>query len=97
MRIGTIVSLMAAMLLAACASTPAATPGAGVNFVGAPERAGSERALYQGLILDLAAVWANCDAALMRRTLSEDVDFSYPTNRVKGIDAAIADLDARHA
>lgn len=93
MRFGQII-LPAAILLSACASVPASAPRPGVNFVGALERAGSKRALYQGLILDLAAAWANCDGALMRKTLSADVDFSYPTNRVKGIEAAVADLDA---
>ena len=57
------------------------------------EPAGSERALYQSLILDLAAVWMDCNPELMRRTLSADVDFSYPTNRIIGIDAAVADLE----
>ncbi len=94
MKIGAVISCVAAIVLSACASVPAATPRPGVNFVGALERPGSERALYQSLILDLAAVWANCDADLMRKTLSAAVDFSYPTNRVKGIEAAVADLEA---
>ncbi len=83
-----------AILLCGCASTPSAQPRENVNYVGVLEPAGTERALYQGLILDLASVWANCDADLMRRIFTEDVDFSYPTNHVLGRDAALADLSA---
>lgn len=91
-----IVAMVAALsALSGCVTHPAAPPrSAAVRFTGALEPAGTERALYQALILDLAAVWADCDADLMRRTLSADVDFSYPTNRIIGIDAAVADLAA---
>ena len=63
-------------------------------FAGKLEPSTTARGRQQRLVLDLAAVWANCDAGLMRRTLSPDVDFSYPTNRVAGIEAALADLAA---
>lgn len=80
--------------LTGCVSHAAAPPRSeAVRFVGALEPAGSERALYQSLILDLAAVWMDCDAELMRRTLTPDVNFSYPTNHIIGIDAAVADLE----
>jgi hypothetical protein len=65
----------------------------GVTFAGEMEPPSSERGIYQRLILDLAAVWVGCDPDLMRRTLSADVDFSYPTNRVIGIDAVLAHLN----
>jgi hypothetical protein len=83
-------------VLAGCVSHGAAPPAprsTAVRFAGPMEAAGSERALYQRLILDLAAVWMDCDPGLMRRTLTPDVDFSYPTNRIIGIDAAVADLE----
>lgn len=64
-----------------------------VIYTGPIEKRGSTRAAYQQLILNLAHIWADCDADLMRRTLSVDVDFSYPGRRLEGIDAALADLD----
>jgi len=81
-----------AMLAGTCPA--AATPPPPVRYEGPREAAGTPRAAFQALILNLAAVWATCDAGLMRRTLSADVDFSYPGRRVKGIDAALADLTA---
>jgi len=72
----------------------AQTPRPGVTFSGKIEPPHSTRGRYQGLILDLAAIWANCDEPLMRKIFARDVDFSYPTNRVIGIEAAVADLAA---
>jgi ketosteroid isomerase-like protein len=66
----------------------------GVTFGGKIEPSSSTRGQYQRLIFDLGAIWANCDEALMRKTFAKDVDFSYPTNRVIGIEAATADLAA---
>jgi ketosteroid isomerase-like protein len=74
------------------AAAKAQPPEPSVAYAGPMEKRGSERARYQRLILDLAHIWADCDAALMRRTLSADVDFSYPGRRLIGIDAALADL-----
>jgi ketosteroid isomerase-like protein len=74
------------------AQTPATTHDT-VVYAGMRETAGSERAKYQRLILDLAHIWADCDADLMRRTFSAQVDFSYPGRRLIGIDAALADLE----
>jgi ketosteroid isomerase-like protein len=88
---------MVAALAAVLGLRPEAAAAAerpGVVFKGKMEPASSHRGLYQRLVLDLASVWANCDADLMRRTLSADVDFAYPTSRVHGIDAALADLAA---
>lgn len=85
---------LVAAISVAPASSQAAAPPASVVYAGPKERPGSSRAAYQRLVLDLAAVWATCDEALMRRTLSADVDFSYPGRRLKGIEAAVADLKA---
>lgn len=88
------VSVAIALALGGCvARRPMALP-AGVTFAGRLERPGTVRAAYQRRLIDMAQVWTGCDAALMRRTLSATVDFSYPTNRVIGIDAALADLAA---
>ncbi len=86
------IGAVAAALLAAAA--PAAPLPAGVLYDGPMERPGTARATYQRLMLDLAGVWTGCDPALMRRTLSSDVDFSYPGQRMRGIDAALANLTA---
>ncbi len=93
--IGRWVAMVAlAAISGGCVATrPAALP-AGVTFAGRLEQPGTMRAAYQQRMIDMAAVWAGCDPALMRRTLSADVDFSYPTNRVIGIEAAVADLAA---
>lgn len=64
-----------------------------VIYTGPVEKRGSQRAAYQQLMLDIAHIWADCDAALMRRTFTANVDFSYPGRRLIGIDAALADLD----
>lgn len=90
----------AAALLIFCSALYGAQPAfakevrPGVTFAGKLEPSKSKRGRYQALILDLAAVWTTCDQALMRRTLGKAVDFSYPTNRVIGVDAAVADLAA---
>lgn len=100
MRIGTTtgrrasVAAVIAALLGGCVTRPPALLPAGVTFAGRLERPGTVRAAYQRRMFDMAAVWAGCDPALMRRTLSADIDFSYPTNRVIGIEAAVADLTA---
>ncbi|MBN9039417.1 MAG: nuclear transport factor 2 family protein, partial [Rhizobiales bacterium] len=48
----------------------------------------------QNLMFDVASSWVNCDRDTMAKAVSDDVDFSYPTNRVTGRDAVLADLDA---
>ena len=93
-----VLAIALAVLLGGCVTPPPMAPRtvlpAGVTFAGRLERPGTVRAAYQRRLFDMAAVWAGCDAALMRRTLSAGVDFSYPTNRVIGIEAAVADLTA---
>jgi len=88
---------LAVSVVAFAASLPAAAIAAevrpGVEFAGTLEAEGSPRAQLQGLMLDLASAWATCDTELMRTVSTEDVDFSYPTSRVLGIDAVVADLE----
>jgi ketosteroid isomerase-like protein len=91
-------AMTAVALVAGCATAPAPKPAGEVRpnvvFMGAMEPAGGARAKMQSLIFDLAAAWANCDAALMTQTLAADVDFAYPTTRIKGIEATLANLAA---
>ncbi len=85
-----------ALNLVACASAPkpavTALPRPNVAYSGPLEPAGTSRAQLQNLILDLASAWANCDADLMAATLASDVDFSYPTTRIKGRAGALENL-----
>lgn len=66
----------------------------GVTFTGPMEPEGSTRAVMQNLIFDIASGWVNCDRDAMTNAMAENVDFSYPTNRVIGRNAVLADLDA---
>jgi ketosteroid isomerase-like protein len=87
--------ISAAMIsLALAGSALAADVRPGVSFAGTPEAAGSPRAAMQNLMFDVASSWVNCDRDTMAKAVSDDVDFSYPTNRVTGRDAVLADLDA---
>lgn len=65
-----------------------------VTFAGTPEPAGSPRAIMQDLLFDIAAAWSNCDVEAMKSATAEGVDFSYPTSRVQGQEAILADLKA---
>ena len=66
----------------------------GVTFAGEMAPEGSERATMQDLVFDVATAWASCDREAMDGAISDDIDFSYPTNRVVGRDKILADLDA---
>lgn len=66
----------------------------GVTFSGPLEPDDTPRAQMQNLIFDIASAWVNCDSEAMVNAVAEDVDFSYPTNRVIGRDAVLADLEA---
>jgi ketosteroid isomerase-like protein len=90
---GTIKTTAAA--LAVCLLIPAVSTAAevrtGVTFAGQLEKHAG-RAAMQNLILDLASSWASCNANLMKNTVAEDVEFSYPTNHVSGRDKMLEDL-----
>ncbi|WP_273687431.1 nuclear transport factor 2 family protein [Ketogulonicigenium vulgare] len=66
----------------------------GVFFAGTVETAGSDRAVMQDLIFDLATAWAVCDRDAMTNAITDDVSFSYPTSAVNGREAIMADLEA---
>lgn len=65
-----------------------------VTFVGTQEPAGTPRAVMQDLLFDIASAWSNCDFDAMKAATAEGVDFSYPTSRVQGQEAILADLKA---
>jgi len=65
-----------------------------VTFNGLLEPEGSVRAEMQNLVFDVASAWANCDRDVMKSAMAADVDFPYPTSRVQGVEAVLADLEA---
>lgn len=81
----------------ACFALPLAAPAAemrpNVVFVGPLEPEGGLRGAMQQRIFDFAAAWANCDHDAMRRAMAAEVDFSFPTTRIIGLDGVLADLD----
>lgn len=85
-------------LTAIAATLALPTPGAaqevrpGVTFAGTVEPEGSDRAMMQNLIFDLATAWAACDVDAMTGAVAENVRFSYPTTAVEGRDAILSDL-----
>jgi len=88
-------AISAAMIALALAGPAlAADVRPGVSFAGPLEPEGSQRATMQNLVFDIATSWVNCDREAMSNAVADDVDFSYPTSRVVGRDAILADLDA---
>lgn len=87
-----LLSLAAACALALPVAANEVRPG--VTYSGPLEDAGTDRAVMQNLIFDVASGWVNCDREIMTDALAEDVDFSYPTNHVIGRDNVLADLEA---
>lgn len=84
--------LAAVLTILPCLPLAAAEVRPGVDYAGTLETQGSERALFQDLIFDLASAWASCNSELMAKTVTEDVDFSYPTSHIQGSEAILADL-----
>ncbi|WP_313615078.1 nuclear transport factor 2 family protein [Agrobacterium sp.] len=89
-KIRTIATATAVCLLMP-ATGIAAEVRTGVTFAGEVEK-NAGRATMQNLIFDLASAWASCNANLMKNTVTEDVEFSYPTNHVSGRDKMLEDL-----
>ncbi|GGA54663.1 hypothetical protein GCM10011385_05310 [Nitratireductor aestuarii] len=83
-----------ALLMALSVNASAGEVRGNVTFNGPLEPEGSARATMQNLVFDVASAWANCDRDAMKNAMADDVDFSYPTSRVQGLDAVLADLDA---
>lgn len=85
-----------ALLLSAAAALPAAATEVrpGVTYTGELAPEGSDRAMMQDLIFDIATGWAACDAEALGNAVSDDVHFSYPTSVVTGREGILADLEA---
>ena len=65
----------------------------GVTFTGTVEAEGSDRAMMQNLVFDLATSWADCNVDAMKGSVAEDVKFSYPTTAYEGLETMLKDLD----
>lgn len=88
-----IASLLSVLVLMLVPLEAGARAEAGpVHFEGLREKPGTPRGRLQAVVLDLAQVWAGCDAGLMDRLIAPDVDFSYPGRRIQGREAVLADL-----
>lgn len=86
-------ALAAALIAATALPAAAAEIRPGVTYAGTPST-DPARAAMENLVFDLASSWASCNPELMKKTLTDDVDFSYPTSRINGLDKVLADLDA---
>lgn len=65
-----------------------------VSYSGALEDRNTPRGAMQWAILDMAKAWADCDPILMDSLIADDIDFSFPTTRLKGRAAVLHDLDS---
>lgn len=81
------------LALSAGAATAQEEVRPGVFFAGEMEPEGSDRAMMQTLIFELATAWADCNSDAMTGAVAEDVKFSYPTTAYEGLDTMLADLD----
>lgn len=82
------------LALSSLAATAAAEPYPNVRYGGLLEPRDTPRGAVQWAFLDMARAWADCDLELMASIVTDDVDFSYPTTRLQGREALLADLDA---
>jgi len=83
-------------VLAACtlAAPAAADPYPNVRYGGPLEARDTPRGAFQWAILDMAKAWADCDGDLLGRLVADDIDFSFPTTRLKGRAAMQEDMAA---
>jgi SnoaL-like domain len=82
------------LAMAAAPTTGAAAPYPNVTYSGPLAGRDTPRGAMQWAILDMAKAWADCDPAGMGALIADDIDFSFPTTRLKGRDAVLEDLAA---
>lgn len=88
-------AIAAALLAIPFATAPClADPYAKVAYGGPLEARDTPRGAFQWAILDMAKAWADCDPVLMDKLIADDIDFSFPTTRLRGRDAVLEDLAA---
>ena len=81
------------LVLALLAPAALSEPYPNVRYAGPLEPRDTPRGAVQWAFLDMARAWADCDLDLMAAIVTDDVDFSYPTTRLQGREALLADLD----
>lgn len=81
--------------VSAIVSTPAfgSEVRPGVVYAGEMSPADSKRAVYENIIFDFAAAWANCDPGYMEDAFSDDVVFAYPTTTSEGLETMMSDVN----
>lgn len=89
--LGSMAAAAALLTLQAVPSTAAPYPN--VRYAGELGARDTPRGAMQWAILDMAKAWADCDAELMDKLITDDIDFSFPTTRLQGRDAVLHDLD----
>lgn len=88
-------TIAAALLAILGASAPgSAEPYANVTYGGPLESRDTPRGALQWAVLDMAKAWADCDPELMDGLIADDIDFSFPTTRLRGREAVLDDLSA---
>lgn len=86
-------AIAAALLAILVTPAPArADPYANVTYGGPLATRDTPRGALQWAILDMAKAWADCDAVLMGGLIADDIDFSFPTTRLRGRAAVLEDL-----
>lgn len=81
-------------VLALNAATAAASPYPRVSYDGPLAARDTPRGAVQWAFLDMARAWAACDRELLGEIVTDDVRFAFPTTRLEGRAALLANLDA---
>jgi len=69
-----------------------AKPYPNVTFAGVLQDRSTPRGTLQWAIINMAKAWADCDPNLMGLLITDDIDFSFPTTRLRGREAVLEDL-----
>jgi hypothetical protein len=86
------VSAGAALTILSLPASGFAEPYPNVSYSGPLEPRDTPRGSLQWAVIDMAKAWADCDPVSMGELIADDIDFSYPTTRLKGRDAVLEDL-----
>ncbi len=82
-----------AAVLALNAAAAMASPYPSVTYDGPLAARDTPRGAVQWAFLDMAKAWAECDRDLLGEIVTADVRFAFPTTRLEGREALLANLD----
>lgn len=85
---------MSVLAILAMTGPAFSAPYANVTYAGPLDDRDTPRGALQWAMLDMAKAWADCDPVLMGELIADDIDFSFPTTRLRGRDAVLDDLAA---